>query len=349
VIRSRFEPEAVARSWRHGLDEPSGRHPVPPDRAIDSLVPAGERVSTAVFGDGLGDGPVQSCRLSEVAEPPGATLDRHQVWEAAPTEHAVGGVGPTTIVVASGKGGAGKSVVSVLIATIAAAQGWQVLLLEGDQNRGSLHIVLGVRPAGRLEAVVSGDASPVDLLTPVSDRLWLLPAASGAEALHGLGSLDRARLHQRLQSLSNRYDLVVVDAGTDFEGIVRVSSIGAHRLVLVVVPEPAAMIDTYAVVKLVHTRIPTLPIDVLINRAADEVEARSVFDRLATACAQCIRYQPGYLGTLPDDEDIRAALRISGGLVRHAEGTKTLRELRKILEGKLTIGGRPVTHGSVIR
>jgi len=249
------------------------------------------------------------------------------------------------ITVFSTKGGAGKSVVSVLLATVVAERGRRVLLLEGDQNRGSLHMVLGVRPASRFEAVVSGEASPMDLLTPVTDRLWLLPTASGAENVYAMGAIDKARLHHRLRSLSDRFDLVVVDASADLEGIVRASSIGASRLVVVVVPEPAAMVDTYAVMKIVHAQVPTLPIDVLVNRAKTDAEAQSVFDRLATACRQFLNYEPGNLGALPEDERIKDAVRIPGGLLTQTGDTNAMRELRRIVESKLVACEGPVASG----
>ena len=102
-----------------------------------------------------------------------------------------------TFVLGSGKGGVGKSVLSVLLGTALAATGRRVLLFDGSQNQGNLHILLGVHPAPRLEALLTGAAQPADLLVEVRERLWLLPADSGTEALHALGPTDRARLHLR--------------------------------------------------------------------------------------------------------------------------------------------------------
>jgi len=157
-----------------------------------------------------------------------------------------------TFVLGSGKGGVGKSVLAVLLGSVLAAAGRRVLLFDGSQNQGNLHILTGVHPGARLEAVLSGNAQPADLLVEVRERLWLLPADSGAEALHALGPTDRARLHLRLTALQDGFDAVIVDSAPGVEGVVRAAATRASRLVAIATPEPASLSDAYATIKLVH-------------------------------------------------------------------------------------------------
>src|SRR5688572_10005579 len=175
-------------------------------------------------------------------------------------------VGPPVLVVGSGKGGVGKSIVSVLLASAIADRGAKVLLLDGSQNLGHLHVVLGVAPEAHLEQVMAGEIEPRALLCPVTERLWLLPADSGAEGLYALAAVDQARLHHRLSTLYDDFDAVVVDAGPGIEAAVRLSTMRGTRLVVVTVPEAPALTDAYALIKLVHAQLPSLPIDVLVNR-----------------------------------------------------------------------------------
>src|SRR5438093_7525967 len=91
-----------------------------------------------------------------------------------------------TVVVGSGKGGVGKSLVSVLLASALSAQGRRVLLLDGAQNMGNLHVLLGVRPSARLDAVIGGEVDASDLVQSVAPNLWLLPGESGNEALYAM-------------------------------------------------------------------------------------------------------------------------------------------------------------------
>lgn len=218
-------------------------------------------------------------------------------------------------VVGSGKGGVGKSVLSVLFAAELAHCGQRVLLLDGAQNQGNLHILLGVRPVGRLELLLTGDVRPEELLRPLGERLWLLPADSGAERLHALGPVDRARLHHRLSGLYDGFEAVVVDAGPGVESAVRVATMRADRLAVVAVPEPTSLSDAYALMKLVHLQLPQLPLEVLVNRVADPGEGPAAFERLSLAARRFLGRELVYLGAVPEDPWLREAVRHPGQLL----------------------------------
>ncbi|HTS87711.1 MAG TPA: P-loop NTPase [Gemmatimonadales bacterium] len=243
-----------------------------------------------------------------------AAMLRAMMAARAPTP--IEAAGPPTIVIGSGKGGVGKSVISVLLAERLAREGRRVLLVDGSQNLGNLHVLLGLKRAGGLEDLLLDMCPARELLVRVIDDLWLLPSDSGAEALYAMGPLDRARLHHRLSVLYDDFDAVIVDSGAGLESVVRVATMRATRCVILTVPEPAALTDAYATIKIVHLQVADLPIDVLVNRAADEREGRASFDRLATAAEQFLHRQLQYLGSLQEDERVRRAVRTPGELAR---------------------------------
>jgi flagellar biosynthesis protein FlhG len=222
--------------------------------------------------------------------------------------------GPPTLVVGSGKGGVGKSVVAALLAERLAREGRRVLLVDGSQNLGNLHVLFGARRGARLEHLVAETIAPRDLLVPIHDQLWLLPADSGAESVHALAAVDRARLHHRLSGLFDEFETVVVDAGAGIESVVRVATMRATRLLVVTVPEPAALTDAYATIKIVMAQVSDLPVDVLINRVSDDREGPEAFERLATATERFLHREVRYLGALWEDEEIRRAVRTPGRL-----------------------------------
>lgn len=244
---------------------------------------------------------------------------------------------PPAIVVGSGKGGVGKSVVSVMMAKALAAQGRKVLLVDGDQNLGSLHVLLGVLPAAGLEQLARDEVSPADLLIHVGEGLWLLPGASGAEGLYSLGALDRARLHHRLCSLYDGFDLIVIDAGPGLESVVRVATMGATSLIVTVAPEPAALTDAYALIKIVQQQIPDLPIDILVNRSFSEEEGRAAYDRLAIATERFLRRGVRYLGSLPEDDELRLALRDPRRLSRALTECRAAQSLTCLLNDRMEL------------
>jgi flagellar biosynthesis protein FlhG len=213
------------------------------------------------------------------------------------------------IVVGSGKGGVGKSVVSVMLAAAAAERGREVLLLDGEQNLANLHVLLGLGARGSIESVLGGRVRAEDLVQPVAENLWLLPAESGAESLYALDALERARLHCRLVELCRRYEVVVVDAGAGIEAVVRAATLGADRVLLVTAPEPTALMDAHALVKILSLQAPHIPIDVFVNRCAGEDEGRGAFARLAAASEQFLNRRLHLAGILLEEPPIAVAVR----------------------------------------
>ncbi len=223
--------------------------------------------------------------------------------------------GPPAVVIGSGKGGVGKSVLSVALAAAFARGGRRTLLLDGAQNQGNLHILLGVRPAAPLSALLAGEARPEELLVSVTANLSLLPSDSGDEALYTLGAIDRARLHRRLSALYDAFDAVVIDGGSGIDSVVRAGGIRASRLAVVAAPEPASLADAYALLKIVNLQIPSLPIEVMVNRVSADDEGQAVFDRLHLAAERFLRRELGYLGCVPEDESLRQGARRPGALL----------------------------------
>ena len=235
------------------------------------------------------------------------------------------------IVVGSGKGGVGKSVVSVMLAAAAAERGREVLLLDGEQNLANLHVLLGVGARGSIESVLGGRARAEDLVQAVAENLWLLPSESGAEGLYALDALERARLHSRLIELCRRFEVVVVDAGAGIEGVVRAATLGADRVLLVTTPEPTALMDAHALVKILSLQVPHIPIHVLVNRSEGTEEGQHAFARLAAASEQFLDRRLHLAGVLLEESPIAAAVREPRHfLVRlmQTRAAQTIRETR---------------------
>lgn len=247
-----------------------------------------------------------------------ASGQAHQAATLRPMMAVPPAARPATAVLAvgSGKGGVGKSVLSVLLAGRVAIDGRRVLLVDGNQNMGNLHVLLGVPRPARLEHLLTGGTSVGDLLVPVQEFLWLLPADSGAESLYALGAVDRARLHHQLSAVYDDFDVVVVDAGPGLESMVRIATMRGTRCVILTVPEPAALTDAYATIKILNAQVGNLPVDILVNRVTSEREGPETFDRLATATMRFLHREVGYLGALWEDQAIRHAVRMPGELAR---------------------------------
>ncbi|HRX19701.1 MAG: P-loop NTPase [Gemmatimonadetes bacterium] len=241
----------------------------------------------------------------------------------------------SALVIGSGKGGVGKSLVAVTLASSLAAAGRRVLLVDADFNLGTLHVLLGVRPAVQPEDLLEPEVDAESVIIPVAHNLWLMPAPSGAESVQRLGPHDRARFHRRVARLFPAYDAVVVDAAAGLDSALRVAAMQAARMVLVTTPEPTALTSAYALVKLVHGRLPLLPIDLLVNRTVDAAEGTLAATRMQEACSRFLGRTLRYLGAIPEDTTMRAALGSPEGLVDPAVSGPAQAALRAIVERTL--------------
>jgi flagellar biosynthesis protein FlhG len=236
-----------------------------------------------------------------------------------------------TIVIGSGKGGVGKSVLASMMSVALARGGRRVLLVDGAQNLGNLHVLLGVRPELTPQALLHENTLPDELVVNVHENLWLLPADSGADTVQRLGATDRARLHRRMTAVYHNFDTVVVDAAAGLDGAVRCVAMHATRLIVVTAPEPAALTDAYALMKVVHGQVSQMPFDVLVNRVLQDDEVTTAFDRLATAATRFLGRELHYIGSVPEDPAMRTLARDPNALLNPAGATVAQCAVREIV------------------
>jgi flagellar biosynthesis protein FlhG len=252
--------------------------------------------------------------------------------------------GDSRIVVGSGKGGVGKSLVSVMLAAAAAERGREVLLLDGAQNLANLHVLLGVGARGSIESVLRGRVRAEELVQPLAEHLWLLPSESGAEGLYALDPVERARLHCRLVGLYRLYQVVVVDAGAGIEPVVRAATLGADQVLVVTTPDPTALVDAHALVKLLSLQAPHVGIDVLVNRCGGESEGQDAFAKLAAASERFLNRRLHLAGILLEEPLLAAAVRDPSRFLAKLMATRAAQTIR---EARLHLVDVPEPIGSI--
>jgi flagellar biosynthesis protein FlhG len=106
----------------------------------------------------------------------------------------------------------------------------------------------------------------------------------------------------------------------------------ATRLLVVTAPEPTALTDAYALMKIVHQQLPDLPIGILVNRCLDADEGRDAFVKLATACERFLRREVRFVGALPEDQSIRLAVRNPVRLLETLQASQAAQSLKTVLD-----------------
>jgi flagellar biosynthesis protein FlhG len=222
--------------------------------------------------------------------------------------HAAEPTGATVLVVAGGKGGTGVSLVTALLGLAMAGEGRRVLLVDGTESYGALHLMLGVKPRHPLAALRGGEAQVEDLLTPVAETLALFPGGGAdlPEAIP-LSATERQLLFRRVRALYDGFDLVVVDAGSRLEAVLTACGGGVTRVLAVASDDQITMAATHALLKALEARLPGLPVDVVVNRSSG-AEAQEVYGHLRAAAEQFLRRPVGFAGALPHDPCLQGGL-----------------------------------------
>jgi flagellar biosynthesis protein FlhG len=245
-----------------------------------------------------------------------------------PRSPSKGGARACVVAVGSGKGGVGTSTVAALLASTMASDGHRVLLVDAGHRLGAMHHLLGVEPAGTLGQLRGGRREAGDLLVPVAERLALFP---GSIEEADVGSAERALLMRRVEALYDDYELVVVDAGSSAQSLVAACAARASRLLAVTAADRIALVATFAVIKLLHERAPSVRVDIIANRVDAEAADR-LHDHLNAASVRFLSRTIPFAGAIPDDPDFASALAAGLGTDAAATGSNAAQAARAIGE-----------------
>jgi flagellar biosynthesis protein FlhG len=245
-----------------------------------------------------------------------------------PRSPSRGGARACVVAVGSGKGGVGTSTVAALLASTMASDGHRVLLVDAGHRLGAMHHLLGVEPAGTLGQLRGGRREAGDLLVPVAERLALFP---GSIEEADVGSAERALLMRRVEALYDDYELVVVDAGSSAQSLVAACAARSSRLLAVTASDRIALVATFAVIKLLHERAPSVRVDIVANRVEAEVADR-LHDHLNAASVRFLSRTIPFAGAIPDDPDFASALAAGLGTDAAARGSNAAQAARAIGE-----------------
>lgn len=222
---------------------------------------------------------------------------------------------PSLIAVASGKGGVGKTFLSIALAQSFARAGERTLLLDGDLGLANIDVHLGLQPRGDLMSVVSGQRTMEDCRTPfaggadVKGGFDILAGRSGSGALRGLSAHEVMLLGQSLRLVAGQYRHTIVDLGAGLDPTVLGLAAACGRVLVVLTDEPTSLTDAYALMKVISQRPGSPQMAVAVNMAANAQEGEHAYKALARACERFLGFTPPLAGIVRRDPKVRDAIR----------------------------------------
>lgn len=216
---------------------------------------------------------------------------------------------PKVIAITSGKGGVGKTTVTVNLGTALALSGKQTLLLDGDLGLANVDVLLGLTPSYNLSHVLDGRCTLEDTVLTGPGGLMVIPASSGKKRMAELTARENAGIVQAFSEFKRPVDVLLVDTGAGIADSVLTLSAASQEIILVVTNDPASITDAYALIKVLSREHGVSRVQVLTNQVANLGEARELYAGLERVAEKFLNVTLAFLGAIPQDEWLRTAIR----------------------------------------
>jgi flagellar biosynthesis protein FlhG len=214
------------------------------------------------------------------------------------------------IAVASGKGGVGKTWLSITIANAFANSGRKALLFDGDIGLANVDVQLGLSPKKDLGDVMSGKVELHEAITTYDKgKFDIIAGRSGSGSLANL-SVDKINaLRKDLDKLSKSYDVVILDLGAGIESQVQALARLAQKCLIVITDEPTSLTDAYAFIKILRIVDPGIDIQIIINMAENQREGMKTFANIKNACENFLKFSPKLAAIIRRDPKVKEAIK----------------------------------------
>jgi flagellar biosynthesis protein FlhG len=234
------------------------------------------------------------------------------------------------IAISSGKGGVGKTSVSVNVAVALARLGLRVGVLDGDFAMGNVDVMLGLTPVVHLGHLLDGERTLTEIKLEGPSGITIIPAGSGIPKLTALTSVQRGRLKAAVDELATTLDFLIVDTASGISDNVIETIVLADKALLVTSLEPSAVVDAYAMAKVLSNVAPSLEIGIVVNGVRNGEEANLAFRQLEIAATRFLTRALKYFGYIADDVLVREAVLMQRAVVEQSPQAPSSRGFRAL-------------------
>ncbi len=241
----------------------------------------------------------QANRLRQMNEMMGAS--RSAILKPIQTQARV-------ITVTSGKGGVGKTNVTVALAVAFARLGKKVLILDADLGLSNVDVILGASAPGNLFQVIHNG---LDLNDVVADGPLGIKFISGGSGIYDLSNLSDSQIQYFLYQVGlfdNWADIILIDTGAGLNRMVLNFVLAADEVIVVTTPEPTAVADAYAVIKAYAAKGGQSPVRLIVNRVRELAEGEGVLNKLAKVSQRFLGLSISHLGFIFEDRMVQKSV-----------------------------------------
>lgn len=229
---------------------------------------------------------------------------------------------PRVFAITSGKGGVGKTAVAANVALALARMQKKILIIDADLGLANIDVVFGLTPRYNLNHFFRGERRLDEIMVEGPHGIRILPAGSGVQQFTHLDGAQQLRFMEELDSLHGLFDVVLIDTEAGISENVTYFSVAAQDILMVTTPDPTAITDAYALMKLLSTRYHQKTFSLIVNSVANAEEGLDVFQKLTTVANRYLSISIDYLGCIPFDKRMSESIRRQQPILELYPGSK---------------------------
>lgn len=242
-----------------------------------------------------------------------------------------------TIAITSGKGGVGKTNITTNLAISMTMLNKKISVIDADLGLANIDVILRLNPKYNLEHVVMGEKKLQDIFVKGPAGLTIIPASPGRLPMASLSEIDRAILIKEIIKSASDFDLTFIDTAAGISDNVVDFVIAAQETIVITTPEPTAITDAYAMIKVISQRADR-DIGIIVNMVQNSEQAKDVYDRISFAAKRFINAKVHFIGYVLKDQAVPDSVTAQQPLIfRHPNSNATqciIAIAKKILENR---------------
>ena len=216
------------------------------------------------------------------------------------------------ITVTSGKGGVGKSSLSLNLAICLSRLGKQVVLLDADFGLANIEVMLGIRPTANLADLMFRGKNLSDIITDGPENVKFISGGSGIQELAQMNKEQVLYLTKKLAELDRFADVIIIDTGAGISDSVLEFVASGNEVLLLATPEPTSITDAYALLKALNRKSEFSKRDTTIkfvaNRVKNEDEGLVLYENMKNVVGKFLNISLDFVGSIPQDDNISKAV-----------------------------------------
>ncbi len=224
-------------------------------------------------------------------------------------ENSTGSSKTRVIAVSSGKGGVGKTNMSINIAIAYAQLGKKVLVMDADLGLANVNVAMGIIPKYNLYHLIRQKKKMKDIIINTDFGIQIVAGASGFSKIANLSDEEREHFIEEISQM-DAVDIIIIDTSAGVSSNVLDFIAAADDAIIVTTPEPTAITDAYGIIKIIATEIDNmnLGIKLIVNRVKSVTEGKKVSERVINIASQFLNLKVDYLGYVYDDPQVSQAI-----------------------------------------